>query len=229
MDRPNLSGAGPAHSALVSVAIVDDHPATLAGLQTWLAESDPPVTVLAAGATPAAAWTPPGSDADVVLLDLKLDRHPAPSYRHLKRLVRGGRRVIVYTMLEVDSIALTCLDLGAATVLTKAEGQDHLMAAIVATAQNRPYLPPSLSGSIATDARHHRPELSEREVEALVLWFQCESKHLVAQRMGVTVKTVATYLDRARIKYAVVGRPATTKAALLARAVQDGLVDLEDL
>ena len=38
-----------------------------------------------------------------------------------------------------------------------------------------------------------------------------------------------TYIARMRIKYAEVGRPASTKAALVARALQDGLVDLDDL
>lgn len=38
-----------------------------------------------------------------------------------------------------------------------------------------------------------------------------------------------SYLDRVRIKYANVGRPARTKASLVARAVQDGLVDVDDL
>jgi DNA-binding CsgD family transcriptional regulator len=63
----------------------------------------------------------------------------------------------------------------------------------------------------------------------LTQWFQCESKQLVADRMRITTRTVDTYLDRVRVKYANVGRPAPTKAALLARAIQDGLVGLEDL
>ena len=37
------------------------------------------------------------------------------------------------------------------------------------------------------------------------------------------------YLDRVRIKYANAGRPAATKAALVARAIQDGLIHPEDL
>ncbi len=32
-----------------------------------------------------------------------------------------------------------------------------------------------------------------------------------------------------RDKYAATGRPATTKAALIARAIQDGLIDVNDL
>jgi hypothetical protein len=32
-----------------------------------------------------------------------------------------------------------------------------------------------------------------------------------------------------RAKYAAVGRPATTKAALVARAIQDGIVNVDDI
>ncbi|SMD25506.1 hypothetical protein [Kibdelosporangium aridum] len=54
-------------------------------------------------------------------------------------------------------------------------------------------------------------------------------KEMVADKMGVSTSTVNTYLDRVRIKYANAGRPAATKAALLARAIQDGLIGLVEL
>jgi len=36
-------------------------------------------------------------------------------------------------------------------------------------------------------------------------------------------------LQRVRAKYAAAGRPATTKAALVARAIQDGIVNVEEI
>jgi hypothetical protein len=74
-----------------------------------------------------------------------------------------------------------------------------------------------------------RPKLSEREKEVLTQWFRCESKQIVAHRSGISVRTGGTLLDRVRLKYAKAGRPASTKAALLARAIQDGLVDLDEV
>ena len=68
-----------------------------------------------------------------------------------------------------------------------------------------------------------------REVQVLVEWFQSESKAKVAKSLGISERTVNTYLDRVRIKYANVGRPASTKAKLVARAVQDGLISLDEL
>ncbi|WP_411156391.1 helix-turn-helix transcriptional regulator [Nocardia cyriacigeorgica] len=47
-----------------------------------------------------------------------------------------------------------------------------------------------------------------------------ESKTLVGQRLYITTGTVNTHLERIRTKYAQAGRPAPTKAALVARAIQ---------
>lgn len=213
----------------ITVAIVDDHPAILAGITAWLAASDPPIRVVATGSSVDAALTPPGREADVVILDLVLG-DGQPCFRTtLGTLADRGRAVLVYTMCEDEDVALTCLDLGAAAVLAKAEGPDHLVAAVRAAAENRPYLPPALAGAIAANSDPCQPKLSEREREVLTQWFQCESKKEVANRTGVSVRTVGTFLDRARLKYAKAGRPAHTKAALLARAVQDGLIDINDL
>lgn len=71
--------------------------------------------------------------------------------------------------------------------------------------------------------------LSARETEVLVEWFQSESKDFVGQRLGISPRTVSTHLEHIRVKYAMSGREAPTKAALLARAIQDGLVQLDDL
>jgi DNA-binding CsgD family transcriptional regulator len=63
----------------------------------------------------------------------------------------------------------------------------------------------------------------------LLASFQTESKVLVGQRLFTTAGTVNAHLERIRMKYAQVGRPASTKVARVARAIQDGLVDPSDL
>lgn len=56
-----------------------------------------------------------------------------------------------------------------------------------------------------------------------------ESKDLVTCRLNIAPATVRTHLQRVRVKYAAAGRPAPTKAALVARAVQDGIISIDDL
>ncbi|WP_107503703.1 LuxR C-terminal-related transcriptional regulator [Streptomyces sp. TLI_146] len=132
-------------------------------------------------------------------------------------------------MQDSQEAALTSLDLGAFTFLTKAEGEQHLVAATPAAADCRPYTPPALAGAFGSGARRGRPALAPREVEVLLEWFQSESKSMVGESLGISVRTVNTYLDRVRIKYANAARSAPTKANLVARAIQDGWVSLDEL
>jgi DNA-binding CsgD family transcriptional regulator len=74
------------------------------------------------------------------------------------------------------------------------------------------------------DRRSDRPALSAQERQALLLWFQGMSKASVASRMLITENTVRQYINRARAKYATAGRPAPSKDALLARAIEDGII-----
>ncbi|KAA5830716.1 response regulator transcription factor [Saccharopolyspora hirsuta] len=212
----------------MTVVVVDDHPAVVAGVRAWCGLADPPIKVLDSGPSVSVAWLEPGATADVVIFDLQLDV-TGPAYGDLKRLVDAGRPVVIYSMRADRETVLTCLDIGAFTYLTKAEGEDHLVAAVQAAAGNTPYLPPSLSGAFGTDDRPHRPRLSPRETEVLLEWFHCESKEMVARRLNLTVHRVNSCLERVRVKYANVGREAPTKAALVARAIQDGLVRADEL
>ncbi len=212
----------------VTVVAVDDHPVVRTGIRAWLGSAEPSIDLVAIGDDLEIAWRSPGDRADVVVLDLHLSG-AGPAYDGLRRLADADRQVIVYTVRDSQDTALRCLDLGAFAYLTKAEGPQHLVAAVHCAAQRRPYTPPALAGALGADPRAGRPTLAPRETEVLVEWFQCESKAVVAQRLGLSVRTVSSYLDRVRIKYANVGRPAATKATLVARAVQDGLVDLDDL
>jgi DNA-binding NarL/FixJ family response regulator len=213
---------------MITVVAVDDHPAVIAGVRAWCAHADPPIRVVAAGPDVSVAWTEPGGTADVVLFDLQLDV-TGPAYTDLKRLVDAGRQVVIYSMRADRDSVLTCLDIGAFTYLTKAEGEGHLVAAIEAAANSTPYTPPVLSGAFGTDDRPHRPRLSPRETQVLLEWFHCDSKGMVALRLNLTVRRVNACLERVRVKYASVGRDAPTKAALVARAIQDGLVRPDEL
>ena len=213
---------------MISVVVVDDHPVVNAGVRAWCALADPPIEVVAWGSNVSVAWLPPGAGADVVVLDLQLDV-TGPALGDLKRLVDAGRQVVVYSMRFDQETVLTCLDIGAFAYLTKGEGEDHLVAAITAAAASVPYTPPAMSGAFGTDGRRHRPRLSPRETEVLLEWFHCESKEMVARRLHLTVHRVNSCLERVRIKYANVGREAPTKAALVARALQDGLITIDDL
>lgn len=87
----------------------------------------------------------------------------------------------------------------------------------------------SLDPDRARTPRPRGPRLSAREVEVLLAWIKSDSKSAVSEMLFIAPGTVNTHLSRIRIKYDQAGRSASTKAALLARAIQDGLIDLHEL
>lgn len=211
----------------IAVAIVDDHDVVHAGIEAWCQAADPPIALVGSFTDPAEVDHPELLDVDVIILDLQF-REGRPELDIVRRFARS-HPVIVYTMSTDTATVLTCLDLGAACFLTKSEGRRHLVAAIHAAAANTAYVGPTMAGAIADDRGDERPILSPREQEVLLHWFRTESKQLVAAALFITPATVSTHLARVRTKYAAAGRPASTKAALVARALQDGLVTLDDL
>jgi DNA-binding CsgD family transcriptional regulator len=81
----------------------------------------------------------------------------------------------------------------------------------------------------AANAPARVPTLSAREVEVLRTWFVCDSKEAAAKILFITAATVNTHVTRIREKYDAVGRSAASKTALLARALQDGIISIEEL
>lgn len=213
---------------VITAVIVDAHVAIVTGVRYWCAQADPPIEVVAAGDRLSEVWTGPGGTADVVILDLELVPK-RQGFAALRRLVEVGRRVVVYSQDTSQATALKSVALGALTYLTKREGEEHLVPAIRAAAAGRTYVGPALGGVLVVDERCAGPAVSPRELEVLRAWFALPSKELVAAKLHISVKTVETHIARVRVKYANAGRPASTKSELMTRALDDGLISIEEL
>lgn len=222
---------GGASETVATIAVIDAHDVVHAGIAAWCAAVDPPVWLAGAFRDPAAflaAYPAVPNEIGVVVLDLRMEGNK-PDFDTLRSLCARNQRVIVFSEWTADEVILTCLDLGAATYLVKSEGRNHLMEAIRAACASTPYVGPQMARALRNDSLLGRIKLSDREKEVLIAWFQTESKDAVGQRLYIAPTTVRTHLQRARAKYASVGRPAPTKSALLARAIEDGILSLRDL
>jgi DNA-binding NarL/FixJ family response regulator len=213
-----------------SVAVVDGHDAVHVAVELWCAQAQPPIhfagSYFSAEQFLAAHPSPAGIGAVVLGLD---GDGPRVDLTALDQIVQRRHRVIVYSHISSDDTILTALDRGAVTYLAKSERKDHLIDAIRAAGTDTPYVAPTMAGAILNDSTIGRPNLAPREKEVLIAWFRTESKELVARQLEIAPTTVRTHLQRVRAKYAAVGRAATTKAALVARAIQDGIIDVDDL
>jgi DNA-binding NarL/FixJ family response regulator len=221
----------------VTVAIIEDHPVVTEGVASWI-RSDPgqrvqlvqtarDLTGLRAVPPPQTAGDLTGLRAeppppDVVILDLELSGELVTT--RIPELVAAGYRVVAFSGHSDPAIVMETLDNGAHAFVSKDEGRDHLVEAVLAAAADRPYMTRSQARAMLADQHPARPALSEQERQALLLWFQGMSKASVGRRMGISENTVRQYISRARAKYAATGRTAPSKDALLARAIEDGVI-----
>lgn len=208
--------------------MIDDHPLIHDGVRKWCQLSDPPIDVAMTCVHPDEflAADPP-VPADVVILDLEFGG--APDRGSLQRILTRGYRVIVLSHHVEPDLVLDCIDLGVSSYLGKGESPEHLAAAVHAAAAGDTYDTTTTAKALLLGRSAHRPGLSDREVEVLQVWLQAGSKQLAADRLLITAGTVETHVARIRAKYAAVGRPAPSKAALLARALEDGLITTDQL
>jgi DNA-binding NarL/FixJ family response regulator len=215
-----------------SVAVIDELDAIHAAVEVWCSQSRPPIQFagdyFSAEQFLADHASSASSNVGAVVLELQMGRYSV-DFSTLDRLVARRFRVIVYSHIATDEVILTSLDRGAVTYLVKTEGKGHLIDAIRAARTDMPYVGPRMAEAMINDSAIGRPNLAPREKEVLIAWFRTESKDIVADQLQIAPTTVRTHLQRVRAKYAAVGRPATTKAALVARAIQDGIVNVDDI
>jgi DNA-binding NarL/FixJ family response regulator len=207
----------------VTVVIIEDHPVVTEGVASWI-RADPGQRVrlvhTARDLSGLSAMPPP--QADVVILDLELSGELVTA--EINGLVAAGYRVVAFSGHSDPEIVMETLDNGAHAYVSKEEGRDHLVDAVLAAAADRPHVTRSQARAMLADQGPARPALSDQERQALLLWFQGMSKESVGRRMSISENTVRQYITRARAKYAATGRPAPSKDALLARAIEDGVI-----
>jgi len=212
----------------VKVAIIEDHPVVTEGVASWI-RSDPGqrLQLVHTARDLTGLRTMAGTPADVVILDLELSGELVTN--EIPELVAYGYRVVAFSGHSEPAIVMETLDNGAHAYVSKDEGHDHLVEAVLAAAADRPYVTRSQARAMLADQRAARPTLSEQERQALLLWFQGMSKASVGRRMSISENTVRQYISRARAKYAATGRTAPSKDALLARAIEDGVIQAGEI
>jgi DNA-binding NarL/FixJ family response regulator len=127
---------------MLRVALLDDHPAVLAGLQR-LIEPQPDMTVIAAAPTVAElSHQLDGAAADVLVLDYDLAR--GDGLMHCLRVKRRScpPAVIIYSAYAGNGLVLAARAAGADGLVDKAEPVQSLLAAIRAAVTGEIELPP---------------------------------------------------------------------------------------
>lgn len=189
----------------ISVLLVDDHAVVREGYRRLL-EQSADVRVIGEAADAAEAYQRFCALApDVVVMDVSL---PGTSgIEAMRRMLarEPATRVLVFSMYEEAIFLRRALDAGALGYVTKASAPDELVEAVRAVAQRRRFLSRDVSQVLALDhtLRHGVAEqrLSAREFEVMRLLVQGYTLPTIAEKLGLSPKTVANHQSMIRQKF----------------------------
>jgi len=132
--------------------------------------------------------------------------------------------VLVHSIADRVASVREALAAGAAGVIAKSSATSMVIAAAAIVARGEVLNNLEWATAIDADGDFAKAELGRREREILHLYASGLPLKLAAQQLGISYSTAREYLDRIRVKYVEVGRPAPTKVDLLRRAVEDGIL-----
>jgi DNA-binding NarL/FixJ family response regulator len=204
----------------IRILIADDHPLVREGLKAALAPL-PEVEIVAEAATGQAAIREAVlHQPDVVVMDLQMpELNGIDATRELGRVVPSAA-VLVLTMFDDDDWVFAAMRAGARGYVLKGAEQQELARAIMAVAAGEAIFGPAVATRVlayfATPARTPTPfpELTDREREVLDLIAAGHTNHQIAERLGLSAKTVANPISAIFAKLQVADR---TQAILRAR------------
>lgn len=201
---------------MIRVVIADDHAVVRTGLAQLVATFDGVELVGAAADGAEAVALVTERTPDVVLMDLEM---PVLDGIEATRRIEEAHpevAVVVLTSFSDRERILGALDAGAVGYLLKDAEPDELARAIRAAARGESPLDPKAARALlgarqgATSAAE---ALSEREREVLVLVAEGDPNKVIAQRLGISEKTVKAHLTSVFRQIGVTDR---TQAALWA-------------
>ncbi len=212
----------------IRVLVADDHAVLRAGLRVLIG-AQPDMEVVGEAADGDEAVRKVGeARPDVALVDLTM-----PGVGGIKAIERIRRespttRVLVLTMHDVPAYLRSALAAGATGYVVKRAADSELLSAIRGVSQGRTVLDPMLAATVVQRGIGRRltagqpggpaSVLSSREHEVLDLVAQGYTNQQIADRLGLSVKTVETYRARLVEKLGL-----RSRADLVRYAVDSGL------
>jgi len=203
----------------IRVAVVDDHPVVRDGTAALLVGQPGLSVVGTAGSLEEARALLAVTDADVVLLDIRLGTASGLN------LLQGGAdgasamsrprpAIIVLTAYDYPQYAEAALRLGAAGFVLKTAPMAELLDAIRRAA----------AGGLAFGVRPRagdRARLSRRELDVVRLVVEGRSNDEIGAALAIGAKTVETHLARIFERFGIASR-----TELATRALREGWLDL---
>jgi len=216
-------------SGKTRVLIVDDHAMLRGGLRLLIQSADDMEVVGEAGDLRGAIEEAGRTSPDVITLDLSMPGGSGVS--GVERLARAapGAKLLVLTMHDDPAYVRSALAMGASGYMVKSAAGADLLNAIRAVVRGRAYVdvPSALGlkgvlvpGADATSSPF--AGLSERELEVLREVAHGHTNQQIADRVGLSVKTVESYRARMMHKLGLKNRSELVRLAIEAGLISGG-------
>jgi two-component system, NarL family, invasion response regulator UvrY len=187
---------------MIKILVADDHSIVRAGLIKLLEkEIDLEIVGQAENATEVLEFTEK-NDCDLIILDINMPGKNGLEV--LKELIKIKThiKILILSISPEDTFAENAFELGASGYLTKDSTPSELVKAIRKIIAGKKYVSDELKDKLATNfgtkyekSLHYK--LSERELEILLLIAHGKTPSQIAEKLFLSVNTIATY--RARI------------------------------
>ena len=203
-------------SEMPRILVADDHPALLAAVSTFLAESG--FDVVAQAADGATAVAVAGRERpDAVLLDYRM---PRLSGAELVRALREecGVAVAVYTADADERVVAEAVVAGAAAIVLKEAPLEDVTRALSAILSGGTYVDPAL-GAVTMTGASSNVTLTKREADVLALLAEGHTYEAIGRRLEISPETVRTHLQKACDRLG-----ASTRTHAVATAIRLGLI-----
>lgn len=214
----------------IRVVVADDHRIVRDGLCALLARESDIELVGQADDGLSAVKLARHLQPDIVVTDVSMPGLNGVEATRRIRTEEPSVRVLCLSVHDDSRMVLAVLDAGASGYVLKDSSFDELALAIRKVTANQVYLSPDLVGIVVGEVRNrHAPKaaaqqavLTPREREMVQLFSEGHSTQQIAERLHVSVKTVATHRENVLHKLGI-----HSIAELTRYALREGLSSLD--
>jgi DNA-binding NarL/FixJ family response regulator len=139
---------------------------------------------------------------EIVIMDVSMPELNGLEATRQIRKISPNTEVLMFTGLETEEMVRQVFEAGARSYILKTDGREQLESALRSLAEHKPYFTTKigeilfarfLQGKTRVDEEAAEGRLTDREREIVQLLAEGSSNKEVADRLGISVKTVETH------------------------------------